>query len=76
MYTGLWGIIYVLCAGVKKFKATGSVANVMDFELYSEGNEKPLKDFKMEEVLRVSFYKVFPGCYADSNLERGWEKLH
>lgn len=47
------------------------VSNIQDCELYSEGNEKPVEDFKLGEVFPFVFWKVFPGCYVESILEKG-----
>lgn len=47
------------------------VSNIQDCELYSEGNEKPVEDFKLEEVFLFVFWKVFPDWHVKSNLEKG-----
>ena len=35
---------------------------VQDFELYSEGNEKPLEGFKERGMIKSTFWKYLSGC--------------
>ena len=46
------------------------VSNIQDCELCSEGNEKPVEDFKLEEVFLFVLWLVFPR-HVESNLEKG-----
>ena len=68
MYVYVYWVIrynFILwCAGVKQFKATGSIGNVKDFGLYSEGNEKPLKDFQTGRGVKVCLLKSLSRALA------------